>query len=94
MFLAVFCAAQAIRILSEGTGRLETPSSSLETGKWNVAFRPVQVGKEQLAHLLTQQGLTAHRYPGVVTKQPRESFGRTKTRQKAAQTFSSRAVDA
>jgi hypothetical protein len=44
--------------------------------------------------LLKQQGLTAHQYAGIVTKQLHESFGLIKTRQKDAQTFSSRAVDA
>jgi hypothetical protein len=33
-------------------------------------------------------------YPGIVTKQLRESFGLTKSHQKDAQTFSSHAVDA
>jgi hypothetical protein len=65
-----------------------------EGRQWNAAFRPVQVGKEHLNHLLKQQGLTVYRYTGSVTKQLRESFGLTKTHDKAARTFSSHAVDA
>jgi hypothetical protein len=63
-------------------------------GQWNQAFSPVQVGKEHLYHLLKDQGLTLHLYPGVVTKQLRERYGLTKTHQKGAQTFASHAVDA
>jgi hypothetical protein len=62
--------------------------------RWNAAFSPVQVGKEHLSRLLKEQGLTVHQYRGVVTKQLRESFGLTKTRDKAQQPFSSHAVDA
>jgi hypothetical protein len=62
--------------------------------QWNTASRPVQVGKEQLAHRLKEQWLSVHRYRGIVTKQLREHFGLTKTHDKAQQTFSSHAVDA
>jgi len=62
--------------------------------QWNAAFSPVQVGKEHLYRLLKEQGLSVHQYTGIVTKQLREHFGLTKTRQKDAQTFSSHAVDA
>jgi hypothetical protein len=62
--------------------------------QWNAAFRPVQVGKDHLNHLLKEQGLTVHLYRGIVTTQLREHFGLTKTHQKDAQTFSSHAVDA
>jgi hypothetical protein len=54
----------------------------------------VQVGKDHLYHQLKEQGLTVHRYPGIVTKQLRDCFGLSKTHQKAAQTFNSHAVDA
>jgi hypothetical protein len=63
-------------------------------GRWNAAFGPVQVGKDHLYRLLKEQGLSVHRYPGIVTKQLRDSFGLAKTHQKDARTFSSHAVDA
>jgi hypothetical protein len=63
-------------------------------GQWNQSFSPVQVGKEHLYRLLKDLGLNVHLYTGIVTKQLREHYGLTKTRQKDAQTFSSHAVDA
>jgi hypothetical protein len=63
-------------------------------GKWNAAFSPVQVGKEHLYHLLKGMGLGVSPFPGYVTKQLREQYGLTKTRQKDKQDFSSHAVDA
>jgi hypothetical protein len=65
-----------------------------EGGRWNAAFSPVQVGKEHLYRLLKEQGLIVHQYPGFVTSQLRERYGLGKTDNKAAQTFSSHAVDA
>ena len=63
-------------------------------GRWNVAFSPVQVGKEHLYQQLKDLGLTVHLYPGVVTKQLREQYGLPKSTQKDQKTFSSHAVDA
>jgi hypothetical protein len=63
-------------------------------GRWNASFSPVQVGKEHLSCLLKAQGLTLHRFPGLVTKQLRDHYRVTKTHDKARQEFSSHAVDA
>jgi len=63
-------------------------------GKWNTAFSPVQVGKEHLYRLLKEMGVTLHLYHGNITKQLREQYGLTKTRQKDKQDFTSHAVDA
>jgi hypothetical protein len=62
--------------------------------RWNQSCSPVQVGKAHLYQLLKEQGLTLHGYTGIVTQQLRERYGLAKTRHKAAQTFSSHAVDA
>jgi len=63
-------------------------------GRWNIAFSPVQVGKEHLYRLLKAQGLILHLYTGIVTKQLRERYDLAKTHQKDAQAFRSHAVDA
>jgi hypothetical protein len=88
---------QLARILPLTDAAVEDVQATTRPGKggrWNTAFSPVQVGKEHLYRLLKQQGLTVHQYRGVVTKQLREHYGLTKTHDKAAQTFSSHAVDA
>jgi hypothetical protein len=88
---------QLARILPLTDAAVEDVQAVTRSGKgsqWNTAFSPVQVGKEHLSHLLTQQGLTVHQYAGIVTKQLREHFGLPKTHDKAQQTFSSHAVDA
>jgi hypothetical protein len=61
--------------------------------KWNLAFSPVQVGKEHLYRLLTNLGLEVHTFPGYVTKQLRDQYSLSKTKQKDKQEFSSHAVD-
>src|SRR6185437_13419705 len=63
-------------------------------GKWNTAFSPVQVGKEHLYRLLKEMRLLVQTFPGYVTKQLRDQYGLTKTKQKDKQDFSSHAVDA
>jgi hypothetical protein len=88
---------QLASILPLTDAAVEDVHAMTRTGKgsqWNTAFSPVQVGKEHLARLLAQQGLCMHQYAGIVTKQLRDHFGLSKTRQKDAQTFSSHAVDA
>jgi hypothetical protein len=88
---------QLARILPLSDAAVEDVQAVTHAGKggrWNAAFGPVQVGKEHLYRLLKEQGLAVHRYRGVVTQQLRDSFGLTKTHQKAARTFSSHAVDA
>jgi hypothetical protein len=64
------------------------------SGQWNQSFSPVQVGKEHLYRLLTQQGLIVYLFTGIVTKQLRDHYCLSKTSHKEARTFSSHAVDA
>jgi hypothetical protein len=63
-------------------------------GKWNVAFSPVQVGKEHLYRLLRGMGLVVHTWEGWQTKELREKYNLTKTRSKSQQSFASHTVDA
>ena len=63
-------------------------------GKWNIAFSPVQVGKEHLYHLLRGMGLAVHTRQGWQTKALRKQYGVQKTRSKSKQSFDSHAVDA
>jgi len=63
-------------------------------GQWNRSFSSVQMGKEHFSRLLKEQGLSVQLYSGIVTSQLREQYKLSKTDQKAAQTFSSHAVDA
>src|SRR5258708_25519936 len=62
-------------------------------GKWNLAFSPVQVGKEHLYRLLVERGLKGHLKAGWQTKELRERCGLKKTRSKSRQSFDSHAVD-
>lgn len=61
--------------------------------KWNLAFSPVQVGKEHLYRLLAGMGLEVHLKQGWETKQLREAYGLKKTKEKAKQCFASHCVD-
>lgn len=63
-------------------------------GKWNLAFSPVQVGKQHLYRLLRGMGLCVHLRAGWQTKELREQFGLRKTKDKSKQSFESHAVDA
>lgn len=63
-------------------------------GKWNLAFSPVQVGKEHLYQLLQEMGLIVHLRQGWQTKDLREQYGLRKTKSKSRQSFESHAVDA
>jgi len=56
-------------------------------GKWNVAFSPVQVGKEHLYRLLRGMGLVVHTWEGWQTKELREKYNLTKTRSKSQQSL-------
>ncbi len=62
--------------------------------RWNVAFSPVQVGKEHLYQLLQDGGLTVHKRQGWQTKELRQQRSLKKTRSKNEQSFYSHAVDA
>jgi len=62
-------------------------------GKWNIAFSPVQVGKEHLYHLLREMGLIVYLKEGWQTKELREQYGLKKTKSKAKQSFDSHCVD-
>lgn len=62
--------------------------------KWNMAFSPVQVGKMHLHHLLSEMGLEVQTREGWQTKELREHYGLSKTKNKAKQAFDSHAVDA
>lgn len=62
-------------------------------GKWNMAFSPVQVGKEHLYRLLREMGLAVHAREGWQTKELRERYGLLKTKSKSRQSFESHAVD-
>src|SRR5947209_8849096 len=62
-------------------------------GKWNMAFSPVQVGKEHLYRLLREMGLVVHLKEGWQTKELRERAGLKKTKSKSKQSFESHAVD-
>lgn len=63
-------------------------------GKWNVAFSPVQVGKDHLYRLLRELGLTVRLNEGWQTKELRERCGLKKTKSKSRQSFESHALDA
>ena len=63
-------------------------------GKWNMAFSPVQVGKEHLYRLLRERGLEVHTREGWQTKELREKYGLKKTKSKSQQSFESHAIDA
>ena len=63
-------------------------------GKWNMAFSPVQVGKQHLSRLLGDMGLAVHTREGWQTKELRERYNLKKTKSKARQSFDSHAVDA
>jgi RRXRR protein len=73
---------------------VQAETRSGKGGKWNLAFSPLQVGKEHLYQLIKGMGLVPHLMLGVVTNQLREQHGLLKTRQKDQQDFSSHAVDA
>jgi hypothetical protein len=62
-------------------------------GLWNLAFSPVQVGKEHLYCLLREMGLVVHLKAGWQTKELRVVFGLKKTKRKSSQSFESHAVD-
>ena len=62
--------------------------------KWNLAFSPVQVGKEHLYRLLREMDLVLHTRQGWQTQQLREHYGLKKTQSKSRQSFESHAVDA
>ena len=62
--------------------------------KWNMAFSPVQMGKNHLYHLLYEMGLQVETREGWQTKDPRDFYGLTKTKKKDKQAFDSHAVDA
>jgi hypothetical protein len=64
-----------------------------KASKWNAAFSPVQVGKEQLYQKLEGMGLTLHRREGWQTKQARDQFGLKKSKSKAKQSFEAHALD-
>lgn len=88
---------QLHRILPLTDASVEDVQAEMRPGKgakWNTAFSPVQVGKEHLYRLLKEMGLIVHTFPGYVTKQLREQYGLSKTKQKDKQDFSSHAVDA
>jgi hypothetical protein len=88
---------QLQRILPLTNASVEDVQAKTRPGKgrkWNASFSPVQVGKEHLYRLLTAMGLVVQTSPGYVTKQLRDHYGLTKTRQKDKQDFSSHAVDA
>jgi RRXRR protein len=63
-------------------------------GKWNLAFSPVQVGKEHLYRLLREMDLVLHMRHGWQTQQLREHYGLKKTQSKSRRSFESHAVDA
>ena len=62
--------------------------------KWNMAFSPVQMGKMQLYHLLSDMGLALETREGWQTKALRDFYGLSKTKKKDKQVFDSHAVDA
>lgn len=62
-------------------------------GQWNLAFSPIQVGKQHLYFLLQKLGLTLHLKQGHETKDLRTHFELTKTKQKDKQAFNSHCVD-
>lgn len=62
--------------------------------RWNMAFSPVQVGKMHLYRLLTDMGLELQTREGWQTKELRDFYGLTKTKQKDKHVFDSHAVDA
>lgn len=62
-------------------------------GQWNLAFSPIQVGKQHLYFLLQKLGLTLHLKRGHETKDFRTHFGLTKTKQKDKQSFNGSSVD-
>jgi RRXRR protein len=85
------------KILPLTAAVVEDVQASTQQGngrKWNLAFSPVQVGKEHLYDLLRVVGLQVHVREGWQTKQMREQHGLKKTTSKARQTFASHAVDA
>lgn len=61
---------------------------------WNRSFSPVQCGKAHLYRLLRDMGLRLHLREGWQTKEVRERYGLTKTKNKSKQSFESHAVDA
>ncbi|WP_040444578.1 RRXRR domain-containing protein [Ktedonobacter racemifer] len=61
--------------------------------KWNLAFSPVQVGKQHLYSLLTEMSLQLHLKEGWETKQLREQYDLKKTKNKVKQAFESHCVD-
>jgi len=63
-------------------------------GKWNMAFSPVQVGKEHLYRLLRGMGLTVHVREGWQTKELRVQYELKKTKRKSRSSFDSHCVDA
>ncbi len=62
-------------------------------GQWNIQFSPIQVGKEHLYYLLQKLGLELHKNTGYRTKELRDTFGLSKTKDKSRQTFDSHCVD-
>lgn len=65
-----------------------------KSGKWNLAFSPIQVGKEHLYYLLQKMGLELHKNGGYQTKELRDKFGLKKSKSKSKQSFESHCVDA
>lgn len=62
--------------------------------KWNAAFSPVQMGKQQLYTRLAGMGLSVHLCEGWQTKALRGQYGLKKITSKAKAVFASHAVDA
>ena len=63
-------------------------------GKWNTSFSPVQVGKDHLYRRLQEMGLGVHMRQGWQTKELREQYGLSKTKNKSKPSFECHAVDA
>lgn len=63
-------------------------------GQWANSFSPIQMGKQHLYYLLQAMGLHLHLREGIDTKDLRQQFGLTKTRQKDKRVFNSHCVDA
>lgn len=75
---------------------VEDVQASTKAGKkkWNMAFSPVQVGKNHLYRLLSRMGLRVETREGWQTKDLRTIYGLSKTTKKDKQAFDSHCVDA
>lgn len=89
--------AQLCRILPLKTAVVEDVQAATRPGigrKWNLAFSPVQVGKQHLYRLLAGMGLRVELREGWQTKALRDQYSLMKTSEKAQPIFASHAVDA